>query len=88
MPSGKEAIARVTMERIQESLLDERNQTCSIVPLEDALLEKIEEIPDLIFDVSKEDHTTMHAKEPSRQDHLHAKLEGVPKQEVDGIAPL
>lgn len=78
----------MTMKGIPESLLDERNQTCSIVPLEDALLADIEEIPDLIFDVSKEDHTTMHAKEPSRQDHLPAKLEGVPDQEVDGIAPL
>jgi len=69
-------------------LLDERNQTCSIVPLEVALLADIEEIPDLIFDVSKKYHTTMHVKEPSRQDNLPAKLEGVPDQEVDGIAPL
>ena len=65
MPIGKEAIERVTMKGIPESLLDERNQTCSIFPLEDALLADIKEIPDLIFDVSKEDHTTMHAKEPS-----------------------
>ena len=76
------------MKGIPKSLLDERNQTCSIVPLEVSLLADIEEIPDLIFDVSKEDHTTMHAKEPSRQDHLPAKLEGVTNQEVDGNAPL
>ena len=56
----------MTIKGIPESLLDERNPTCSIVPLEDSLLADIEEIPDLIFDVRKEDHTTMHAKEPSR----------------------
>ena len=78
----------MTMKGIAESFLDERNQTCSIVPLEDALLVDTEEIPDLIFDVSKEDHVAMHAKEPSWQDHLPAKLEGVPNQEVDGNAPL
>ena len=78
----------MTMKGIPESLLDERNHTCSIVPLEDALLEDIEEIPGLIFDVSKEDQKTIHAKEPSWQDHLPAKLEGVPNQEEDGIAPL
>jgi len=59
-----------------------------IVPLEVSLLADIKEIRDLIFDVSKEDHTAMHVKEPSQQDHLPAKLEGVPDQEVDGITPL
>jgi hypothetical protein len=74
----------VTMKGIPESLLDESNQTRSVVPPEDTVLADIEEMPDLIFDVSKEDQTTMHAKEPSRWDHLPAKIERVLDQSLDG----
>ena len=38
----------------------------------------------LIFDVRKEYQTTMHAKVPSIQDHLVAKMQGVLDQLVDG----
>ena len=50
-----------------ESLLDESNQTHSFVSPEHTVLEDIEEMPDLIFDVSKEYRITMHAKVPSQQ---------------------
>ena len=41
-------------------------------------------MPYLIFDVSKEYQTTMHAKVPSQQDHLAAKMQGVLDQLVYG----
>ena len=65
-------------------MLDESNQTNSVVSPEHTILEDIEEMPNLIFDVSKEYQTTMHAKVPSQQDHLAAKMQGVLDQLVDG----
>ena len=56
-------------------MLDESNQTHSVVSPEHTILEDIEEMLDLIFDVSKEYQTTMHAKFPSQQDHLVAKMQ-------------
>ena len=49
-----EAIVGAAMRGTPESLLDESNQTHSIVSPEHTVLENIEEMPDLIFDVSKE----------------------------------
>ena len=66
--SGKgveEAIVGEEMRGTPESLLDESKQTHSIVSPEHIVLEDIEEMPDLIFDVSKEYQTKMHAKVPS-----------------------
>ena len=66
--SGKgaqEAIVGATMRGTLESLLDESNQTHSVVSHEHTVLADIKEMPDLIFDVSKEYQTTMHAKVPS-----------------------
>ena len=85
--SGKgsqEAIVGETMRGTPESLLDESNQTHSVVSPEHTILADIEEMADLIFDVSKEYRTTMHAKVPSQQDHLAAKTQGVLYQLVDG----
>ena len=65
-------------------MLDESNRTHSVVSPEHTVLADIEEMPDLIFDVSKEYQTTMHAKVPSQQDHLAAKMQGVLDQLVDG----
>ena len=67
-----------------ESLLYESNQTHSVVSPEHNILADIEEMPNLIFDLSKEYQTTMHAKVPSQQDHLVAKMQGVLYQLVDG----
>ena len=67
--SGKgaqEAIVGVAMIGTSESLLDESNQTHSVVSPEHTVLTDIEEMLDLIFDVSKEYQTTMHAKVPSQ----------------------
>ena len=66
---SQEAIVGATMRGTLESLLDESNQTHSLVSPEHTILAYIEEMPDLIFDVSKEYQTTMHAKVPSQQDH-------------------
>ena len=55
--SGKgaqEAIIGATMRGTPESLLDESNQTHLVFSLEHIVLVHIEEMPDLIFDVSKE----------------------------------
>ena len=65
-------------------MLDESNQTHSVVSPEHTTLADNKEMPNLIFDVSKEYHTTMHAKVPSWQDHLAAKMQGVLDQLVDG----
>jgi len=67
--SGKgaqEAIVGAAMRGTPESLLDESNQTHSVVSPEHTVLADIEEMPDLILDVSKEYQTTMHAKVPSQ----------------------
>ena len=55
--SGKgaqEAIVGAVVRGTPESLLDERNQTHSVVSPEHTVLVDIEEMPDLIFDVRKE----------------------------------
>ena len=54
-------------------MLDESNQTHSVVTPKHTVLEDIKEMPNLMFDVSKEYQTTMHAKVPSQQDPLAAK---------------
>ena len=51
---AQEAIVGAAMRGTPESLLDESNQTHSVVSPEHTILADIEEIPDLIFDVSKE----------------------------------
>ena len=58
-------------------MLDENNQTHSVVSPEHTVMADIEKMPDLILDVSKEYQTTMHAKVPSQQDHLVAKMQGL-----------
>ena len=63
---AQEAIVGAAMRGTPESLLDESNQTHLVVSPEHIVLEDIEEMPDLIFDVSKEYQTTMHAKVPSQ----------------------
>ena len=65
-------------------LLDESNQTHSVISPEHTILADIGEMADLIFDVSKEYWTTMHAKVPSQQDHLVDKMQGVLDQLVYG----
>ena len=85
--SGKgaqEDIIGATMRGTPESLLDESNQTHSVVSPKHTILADIEEMEDLIFDVSKEYRTTMHAKVPSQQDHLVGKMQGVLDQLVYG----
>ena len=55
--SGKgaqEAIVGETMRGTQKYLSDESNQTHSVVSPEHTVLADIEEMPDLIFDVTKE----------------------------------
>ena len=55
--SGKgaqEAIVGATMRGTPKSLLDESNQTHSVVSPEHTVMADIEEMTDLIFDVSKE----------------------------------
>ena len=65
-------------------MLDESNQTNSVISPKHTVLADIEEMPDLIFDVSKEYQTTMHAKVPYQHDHLASKMKGVLDQLVDG----
>ena len=81
---AQEAIVGVAMRGTPESLLDESIQTHSVLSPEHTVVADIEEMLDLIFDVSKEYQTTMHAKVPSQQDHLAAKMQGVLDQLVDG----
>ena len=81
---SQEAIVGATMRGTPEYLLDATNQTHSVVSPEHTVLADIEEMPDLIFDVSKEYQKTMHAKVPSQQDHLAVKMQGVLDQLVYG----
>ena len=67
-----------------ESLLDESNQKHSVVSHEHTVLADMKEMPYLIFNVSKEYQITMHAKVPSQQNHLAAKMQGVLDQLVNG----